>query len=191
MEVIRGADPAAETLTARFAPRGGLLEVGRGADLLFEVSPEALRDRSLGYVEPDAVDRIALESGGHGLELRRQGEVWIDPERGTAVTNEEIVGLIELFNNTRALSFQPGLTAQDAGLEPPAQRLLFSAWLSENSAEEAAGRHPIAGVELGVVGAENRPARVTGREEILMVPPDLARAIQQIAERPAATDSVP
>ena len=191
LEVIRGADPAAETLTARFAPRGGLLEVGRGADLLFEVSPEALRDRSLGYVEPDAVDRIALESGGHGLELRRQGEVWIDPERGTAVTNEEIVGLIELFNNTRALSFQPGLTAQDAGLEPPAQRLLFSAWLSENSAEEAAGRHPIAGVELGVVGAENRPARVTGREEILMVPPDLARAIQQIAERPAATDSVP
>ena len=191
LEVIRGADPAAETLTARFAPRGGLLEVGRGADLLFEVSPEALRDRSLGYVEPDAVDRIALESGGHGLELRRQGEVWIDPERGTAVTNEEIVGLIELFNNTRALSFQPGLTAQDAGLEPPAQRLLFSAWLSENSAEEAAGRHPIAGVELVVVGAENRPARVTGREEILMVPPDLARAIQQIAERPAATDSVP
>ena len=191
LEVIRGADPAAETLTARFPPRGGLVEVGGAAHLLFEVSPEALRDRSLGYVEPDAVDRIAMESGGHVLELRRQGEVWIDPERGIMVTDEEIVQLIELFNRTRALSFQPGLTAQDAGLEPPAQRLLFSAWLSENSAEEAAGGHPIAGVELGAIGAETCPARATGTEEILMLPPDLARAIRQIAERPATTDTAP
>lgn len=191
LEVVGGPDPAAETLTARFAPRGGLLEVGRAAQLLFEVSPEALRDRSLGYVEPDAVDRITVESGDHGLDLRRQGEVWMDPERGTTVSNEEITDLIELFNSTRALSFQPGLTARDTGLEPPAQRLLFSAWLSENSAEEAAGRHPIAGVELGAVGAETCSARVTGTEEILMLPPDLARAIGQIAERPAATGSAP
>ena len=41
LEVIRGGDTAAETLTARFVPRGGLLEVGGAANLLFEVSPEA------------------------------------------------------------------------------------------------------------------------------------------------------
>jgi len=191
LEVIRGGDTAAETLTARFVPRGGLLEVGGAANLLFEVSPEALRDRSLGYVEPDAVDRIAMESDGQVLELQRQGEAWTDPERGMTVTNEEVDGLIELFNNTRAVSFQPGLTAKDAGLEPPAQRLLFSAWLSENSAEEAAGRHPMAGVELGAAGGETCPARVTGAEEILMLPPDLPQAIRKIAEPPAAPAATP
>jgi hypothetical protein len=168
-----------------------LLEVGGAANLLFEVSPEALRDRSLGYVEPDAVDRIAMESDGQVLELQRQGDAWTDPERCMTVTNEEVDGLIELFNNTRAVSFQPGLTAKDAGLEPPAQRLLFSAWLSENSAEEAAGRHPMAGVELGAAGGETCPARVTGTEEILMLPPDLAQAIRQIAEPPAAPAATP
>ncbi len=191
LEVIRGADTGAETLTARFAPRGGLLEVGGGANLLFEVSPEALRDRSLGYVEPDAVDRIALENHGQIYELQRQGEVWRDPKHGTTVSNEEIDSLIELFNNTRAVSFQPGLTAQDAGLEPPAQRLLFSAWLSENSAEESAGRHPMAGVELGAADGETCPARVTGAEEILRLPPDLARAIRHLTERPAAPATAP
>jgi hypothetical protein len=191
LEVTRGAGTEAETLTARFAPRGGLLEVGGAANLLFEVSPEALRDRSLGYVEPDAIDRIAMESDGQVFELQRQGEAWTDPKHGMTVTNEEIDALIELFNNTRAVSFQPGLTAKDAGLEPPAQRLLFSAWLSENSAEEAAGRHPMAGVELGAAGGETCPARVTGTEEILMLPPDLAQAIRQIAQPPAAPAAAP
>jgi len=191
LDVLRGADNAAETLTARFAPRGGLLEVGAAANLLFEVSPEALRDRSLGYVESDAVDRIAIESGDQVLELRRQGEVWIDPERGITVTNEEIDRLIEDFNSTRAASFQPGLTANDAGLEPPVQRLVFSAWLSENTAEETAGRHPIAGVEFGEDSGETCPARITGAEEVLMLPPDLPQAVRKIAERTPAPAAAP
>jgi hypothetical protein len=187
LEIMRGGDETAETVTARHAPRGGLLEVDAAARSVFEVSPEALRDRSLGYVEPDAVDRISLESDGVAADLRRQGDGWTDPDRGIAVTNGEALALIELFNETRAVSFQPGLTAADAGLEPPAQRLLFSAWLSENSAEEAAGRHPIAGADLGSATGDAVHARVSGAEEILTIPPDLAESIRRLAARAKPT----
>lgn len=187
LEIMRGGDETAETVTARHAPRGGLLEVDAAARSIFEISPEALRDRSLGYVEPDAVDRISLESDGVTADLRREGDGWTDPARGIALSNEEALALIELFNETRAVSFQPGLTASDAGLEPPAQRLLFSAWLSENSAEEAAGRHPIAGADLGSVTVDAVHARVSGGTEILTIPPDLAESLRRLAARAKQT----
>lgn len=183
LEIVRGTDETAETVVARYTPRGGLIEVDAAARGIFEVSPEALRDRSLGYVEPDAVDRITLESDGIVLDFRREGEDWTEPARGVTLGRDEALALIELFNNTRAVSFQPGLTASDAGLEPPAQRLLFSAWLSENTAEESAGRHPIAGADLGSATADAVHARVEGGEEILTIPPELADTIRRLAAR--------
>lgn len=189
LEILRGSDETAETTLARFAPRGGLIEVDAIALGIFSVSPEALRDRSLGYVEPDAVDRIALESDGAILDLQRGEDAWTDNARGLRVTLEEAARLIELFNETRAVSFQPGLTAPDAGLEPPSQRLLFSAWLSENTAEESAGRHPIAGAELGSAAEDGVYGRVAGGEEIVTLPPDLSAAIRELAGK--ATRQLP
>jgi len=182
IEVLRGADEAAATAIIRHAPRGGLLEVDALARRLFEVSPEALRDRSLGYVEPDAVDRITLESGGQTRQLQREGDDWKDRASGEIFTAARLNELIDLFNETRATSFQPGLTAEDAGLEPPAQRLAFSAWLSENTAEEPAGNHPIAGVEIGATAADGVYARVPGAGEIVGIPPDLSRAVQALVD---------
>ena len=183
LEVLRGPDEAAETVVARFAPRGGLLEVDAVALQVFAVSPEALRDRSVGYVEPDAIDRITLESDGAVWQLQRDDGNWIDRERGVTIANAEISELITLFNETRVVSFQPGLTAPDCGLESPVQRLAFSAWLSENTAEEAAGGHPIASVDLGEETAGNIYARAGGSEEIVTIPPDLGLAVRRIFER--------
>jgi hypothetical protein len=185
LEILRGSDEAAETAVARFAPRGGLIEVDAAALGIFSVSPEALRDRSLGYVEPDAVDRITLESDGTVLDLRRGEDTWTDEARARRVTLEEAARLIDLFNETRAVSFQPGLTAPEAGLEPPAQRLVFSAWLSENSAEETAGRHPIAGAELGSVVEGGIYGRAAGGEEVVTLPPDLSTAIRELVTETA------
>ena len=182
LEVLRGSGETPETVVARHAPRGGLLEVDASALRLFEVSPEALRDRSLGYVEPDAVDRISLESGGRNLQLQRDGENWRDRASGTLFEHAEIGTLIELFNATRAASFQPGLTAEDAGLVPPRQRLVFSAWLSENTAEEPAGGHPIAGVDFGRAEGGTVYARVAGAQEIITVNPDLADRVRRLLE---------
>jgi hypothetical protein len=177
VEVMRGADENAETVVARFAPRGGLLEVDAMAKQVFDISPEALRDRSLGYVEPDAVDRITVESGGRSLNLQREGDGWIDRASSRKFDTAQVEGLINLFNEARATSFQPGLTAENAGLAPPSQKLVFSAWLSENTAEDAAGGHPIAGVELGGAAGNDVYARASGTEEIVILPPDLARAM--------------
>ena len=180
LEVIRNADENAETLVARFPPRGGLLEVDAAARRVFDISPEGLRDRSLGYVEPDAVDRITVESSGKSLTLQREGEGWIDRASSRTFDAEQVEELIRLFNEARATSFQPGLTAETGGLTPPAQRLVFSAWLSENTAEDSAGGHPIAGVELGSAAGNDVYARVRGTDEIVTLPPELSRAMDNI-----------
>jgi len=177
LEVLRGSDANSETAVARFAPRGGLIEVDAAARKIFEISPEALRDRSLGYVEPDAVDRITMENNGRSMVLRRGDTNWTDQAGGRAFDTARVEKLIDIFNETRATSFQPGLTAQNAGLEPAAQRLVFSAWLSENTAEDAAGGHAIAGVELGRADGNNVYARASGTEEIVTLPPDLSKAV--------------
>lgn len=181
LEILRGADGTGEAWVVRYPPRGGLLAVDPAARSIFEVSPEALRDRSLGYVEADAVDRLVLESGDTVLHLRREGEGWADPDRGVTLTGEEVQALIDLYNETRASTFQPGLTASEAGLAPPSGRILFSAWLTENSAEEAAGGHPIAGADLGAATPDGVYARIAGSEEILTVPPALADEIRRLA----------
>lgn len=190
LEVMRGADENAETVVARYAPRGGLVVVDAAARRIFEVSPEALRDRSLGYVEADAVDRITLESDGVTADWQREGEGWTDRARGVRLTKEEAARIIDLFNATRAVSFQPGLTALEAGLQPPAQRVVFSAWLSENSAEEAAGRHPIAGADLGASAEGAIYARAAGREEIVTIPPELGTTIRELMTR-LGTETAP
>ena len=188
LEVLRGSGETVETVVARHAPRGGLLEVDASALRIFEGSPEALRDRSLGYGEPEAVDRITLEAGGRTLQLQRDGDNWQDRASGSVLDGTQVAALIELFNETRATSFQPGLTAEDSGLAPPEQRLVFSAWLSENTAEDAAGGHPIAGVDLGRTEGDKVYARVTGQQEIMTVPPELAETMRQLmgASEPAA-----
>ena len=185
LEVMRGADESADTVVARFAPRGGLIEVDAMARGLFEVSPESLRDKSLGYVEADAVDRIAIKSDGATLELQRDGANWTDPSRGVSVSAEEAGKLIDLFNETRAASFQPGMTARDAGLETPRQRIVFSAWLSENTAEDAAGGHAIAGADFGGNAGDAVYAKAAGSEEIVTIPPDLPVRLRDLAAKSA------
>jgi hypothetical protein len=172
---------------ARFAPRGGLIEVDAMVRRIFEVSPESLRDKSLGYVETDAVDRISIESDGVLLDLRREGANWTDAARGVSVSTEEAARLIALFNETRAISFQPGMTVKDAGLETPRQRIAFSAWLSENTAEEPAGGHLIAGADFGGEAEGAVYAREAGAEEIVTIPPELSRQLGEIAGRGAGT----
>jgi hypothetical protein len=187
LEVMRGPDEASETVVARFAPRGGLIEVDAMARQIFEVSPESLRDKSLGYVETDAVDRISIESDGVLLDLRREGANWTDAARGVSVSTEEAARLIALFNETRAISFQPGMTAKDAGLETPRQRIAFSAWLSENTAEEPAGGHLIAGADFGGEADGAVYAREAGAEEIVTISPELSRQLGELAGRAAGT----
>lgn len=192
LEIVRGSDPSAENINARFAPRGGALAVDASALSLFEVSPESLRDRSLGYVDADTVDRIVLESGGEKILLQRTNDGWSDTEANRSFTTDQVNKLIEAFNKTRIVSYRASTPPGEAGLEPPARRLAFYAWLSENTAEEAAGGHNIASVDLGKHEADgNIFARGGAEAEIVTIPAVLAEALGELLNPAPSGGSVP
>lgn len=176
IEITRGQDESPPV--ARFAPRGNTLEVDAAALGIFDISPEALRDRSLGHVDKDTVDRINLESDGRKLEIRRAGEGWVSSADGKPVASEQVQAFIDMFNKTQIAAFRPG--ASQTGLDAPAQRVVFSAWLSENTAEDAAGGHPLASVDLGAGEKDDTVyARVGGSDETVTVPAELGREIRK------------
>ena len=174
LEVVRAGTAPGKTVAARMASRGGDLQVDAEALRLFDVSPEALRDRSLGSVDPDTVDRIRVESGGRAMLLQRQADAWVDRESGRHFEAGAVERLVGAFNAARVTTFRTAAAPADTGLESPARRLAFLAWLSENTAEEPAGGHPIAGVDLGAPAPGGGVyARVAGSDETVTVPPDL------------------
>jgi len=187
VEISRSA--AAEKFTARYTPRGGPLDVAPAAALLFDISPEALRDRSLGYVEADTVDRVVVEAGGQSAVLRRQDEGWTTGDGTRAVDAATVDRLLETFNGARVASFAPSAGTAETGLDAPELRLRFYAWLSENTAEEPAGGHLLAGVDFGRTADDgNTYARVEGNHETVTVGPELIAEISALAGRPTGVN---
>ena len=181
LKVQRGSTNGAEIISAFFGPRGGDITVDASAVSLFDISPEALRDRSLGHVDIDTIDRIRVESDGKVVTLQRGGEGWTGVEDGRTRRTEEIAELVELFNTTRADSFRTAAGAAETGLGAPEQKILFYAWLSENSAEEAVGAHPIAGFEAGRPAPDGKIyARSNGSEETVTIAPELPAMLRII-----------
>lgn len=178
--------PEGEKFVARFAPRTtGSLEVDPAAALLFDISPDALRDRSLGYVETDTIDRIVVEANGRTATVRRRGDEWVVGEDGREIAPDRIARLIEIFNDTRVASFAPAAGLSETGLDQPAVRLRFFAWLSENTAEEPAGGHILAGADFGAnAGDGNIYARVEGNNETVTVGPELIDEISALVGAP-------
>lgn len=170
LQVFRPADPAAVLVPARFAPRGGAIEVDFEALRLFDVMPEDFRDRRLGHVQLDTVDRIALAAGGRAVTLVREGAGWKALETGRGLPMADIEAFTRAFNDTRVLSF-PAAGAAEHGIDPPAASVRFEAWLSENTAEEAAGGHAMAGLDVGADAGEGAVyARIPGASQMLVVP---------------------
>lgn len=176
---------------ARHTPREGSFGVDpEGAALLFDISPEALRDRSLGYVDPDTIDRIIIEGDGRRAAIHRKDEGWVTGEKARPVDGTRISRLIGSFNAARVASFAPSAAAAETGLDRPSLRVRFYAWLSENTAEEPAGGHLIAGADFGRSTPDGRLyARVEGTGESVIVEPGLFDEISALAgfSPPAAT----
>lgn len=171
--------PSAESLAAIFKPRGGDIAVDGIASSLFSLSPEQLRERSLGYVDPDTVDRIRLESDGRTVTLRREGDDWVGDTDGRKRSGAEIEKLIADFNEAKVSGFRTTETAEMTGLAAPRQKILFYAWLTENTAEDAAGGHVIAGANFGYATADgNVYARSATGDETVTISATLSEAVQ-------------
>ncbi len=170
LAVVRPA-AGATTVPAVFAPRGGAMEVGLEALRLFEVNPADLRDRRLGRVDLDTVDRIVVEAGGRRAVLERDGETWRDPVSGGRLPPGRIEAFTRAFNDSRVLSFSPPAGSAEPGLDPPAAAVRFVAWLSENTPEEGAGGHEVAGLQSGTPAGEGAVhARIGGDPAVVVVP---------------------
>jgi len=183
LKVQRGNTNSAESISAFFGPRGGNISVEASAEVLFDISPETLRDRSLGRIDIDTIDRIRVESDGKVVTLQRGSEGWTGVEDGRSRHAEEITELVELFNATRVEGFRTSASVAETGLDAPAQKIVFYAWLSENSAEEAAGAHPIAGFEAGRPAPDGKIyARATGSNETVTIAPELPAMLRAIVE---------
>ena len=168
-----------EKLSAFFKPRGGKIVVDGLASSLFSVSPEQLRVRSLGFVDADTVDRITLQSDGKAITLRRDGEVWVGDADNRKRSAADIEDLVAAFNETKVGAFRTTESAETVGLASPPQKIAFYAWLSENTAEDSAGGHVIAGAELGHAAPDGGIyARVAGSGETVTVPAALSEAIR-------------
>ncbi len=181
LQVTRPADPQATTTAALFRPRGGAITVDVAADVLFAVTPEALRDKSLGQVDPDTVDRIQINTAGREIVFRREADHWLS-ENGGKVTAEQMTALIDTFNKTRIVSFRTADT--ETGLEgEPSGSVRFFSWLSENTAEEPAGGNLLAGVEFGASTDDGEVfARAGGSREIVTIPAELPEAVKEMSE---------
>ncbi len=190
VELMRG--PESGNFTARFEPRGGSLGVDPAAELLFDISPEMLRDRSLGYLEPDTIDRIVIEAQGREVSILRRGEEWITAKDERVIDPGVVTGLVDAFNETRVVSFATAAGAGETGLDQPRLRLRFFAWLSENTAEDPAGGHLLAGADFGLAAADGSVfAKVEGSSEKVTVPSTLDALVSGLAGVPAAASTSP
>lgn len=187
IEISRGSGTGEQEqgVTARFAPRGGPLAVDAAALVIFDVSPEALRDRTLGYVDADTVDRIVLSSGGRELTVARDGDGWVAREDGRTLETSLVTGLIDAFNATRVDTFRPPAEADQTGLNPPSETVTFYAWLSENSAEESAGGQVLAHADLGQPASEKTVYARTARDgETVTVDGALSEIVRRLLAPP-------
>lgn len=180
IEILR--DTGDGRFIARHTPRDGSFGVdAEGGALLFDISPEALRDRSLGYIEPDTIDRIVIEAGGQRTILQRRGDGWTVGDDGPAIDPAAVTALIETFNQTRVTSFRAAAGAEETGLDEPAATVRFYAWLSENTAEEPAGGHLLAGAVLGRPDENgNIYARAEKSDETVTISRDLSSQLEAL-----------
>jgi hypothetical protein len=137
----------------RIASRPSLVEVSDVFSQIIDVKPNQLRDRKITRLNPDFVDHIRIDqSGSTSIFLARQEEHWqIASERNAPANSEMINRLITTLNGTDVREFISD-TATDLGrygLEPPALRIAFSSYASDNTAESSAGEEPIATLAIG------------------------------------------
>ncbi len=188
---VIGSDAAEPvTLAAFFKSRGGDIVVDGSAQKLFSVSPEELRDRSLGYVDIDTIDRILVESDGKTVTLKREGADWVGDTDSAKRSAGDVEKLVAAFNETKVGSFRTAESAEAVGLASPPQRVAFYAWLSENTAEDTAGLHVLAGADFGNAAPDGGIyARAAGGEETVTVSAELSQAIRTAVFPPAPVNS--
>ena len=105
-------------------------------------------------------------------------------------SHADVENLAAAFNEARIGGFRTVAGANETGLAVPPQKITFYAWLSENTAEDAAGAHVIAGADLGNAAPDGGTyARSAAGEETVTVPETLSGAVRAAVFPPAPVSS--
>jgi hypothetical protein len=142
-----------ESVYARLPERNTVVEVGKGFAALFNITPNDLRDRKIGRLNSDLIDRVTIENAEQPrIVLAREENRWrlLSPANRPA-NAENVNRLIQEINNGEVTQFVSD-TATDLtkyGLDQPRLKITFSSYSSENTAESDAGELVLSTLEFG------------------------------------------
>ena len=142
-----------ESVYAGLPERNTVVEVSKGFAALFNITPNDLRDRKIGRLNSDLIDRVTIENADQPrIVLAREENRWrfLSPANGPA-NAENVNRLIQEINNGEVTQFVSD-TATDLtkyGLDQPRLKITFSSYSSENTAESNAGEVVLSTLEFG------------------------------------------
>ena len=142
-----------ESVYAGLPERNTVVEVSKGFATLFNITPNDLRDRKIGRLNSDLIDRVTIENAEQPkIVLAREENRWrlLSPTNRPA-NAENVNRLIQEINNGEVTQFVSD-TATDLtkyGLDQPRLKITFSSYSSENTAESNAGEVVLSTLEFG------------------------------------------
>jgi Domain of unknown function (DUF4340) len=171
----------AQKVFARLPDRNSVIEVDKSFADLLEIAPNDLRDRKIARLNPDLIDRIAIEKSGQPrILLGRTEDQWtfLQPDNSPANGNA-VNRLIETINQSAVGNFISD-TATDLaryGLDQPSLKLVFSSYSSENTAEANAGETVLSTLVFGKSENGVTYARLEEEPYVFSVSNDVVAAI--------------
>jgi hypothetical protein len=187
---------------AQFTARDSVYWLPEQAVEFLQIGPNALRDRRLLNLNLDTVDKISVRQGDKAVTASREDNGWrvTDGELSVTIGDSRMKRLVRTLTEIPVREFRPlgGEGLATYGLDAPTAVVQFDAWLSENTPETTAGRHPIATVAFGAVDGETVFARVGEAAEVCILPAETAellsadiaewRAMKEAAGRPGESE---
>jgi hypothetical protein len=142
-----------ESVYVRLPERNTVVEVSKGFAALFNITPNDLRDRKIGRLNSDLIDRVTIENADQPrIVLAREENRWRLMSPANRPANAENVNrLIQEINNGEVTQFVSD-TATDLtrfGLDQPRLKITFSSYATENTAESNAGEVVLSTLEFG------------------------------------------
>jgi uncharacterized protein DUF4340 len=135
--------------------------------------PNDLRDRKIVRLNPDLIDRIAINTKGQpSAHLSRKEGRWVIDQNDAPADTDAVNHLFNTLNSNDVSRFVAD-SASDLtsyGLDAPSLEFAFSSYSSENTAEENAGETRLATLAIGRAENETYYARVEEEPYIVTLP---------------------
>lgn len=182
--VLEIGAPVADSylVTALLSSRASVYELSTTVADSLNVTPDAFRDRALLRMNPDVLDRIAIQNKTAEVVFQRKEDDWVGSSNGKeqAVPNRSIIGLLSFLSGVSIERFIPASDADFAkyGLDKPDIILRLQSTLSENTPEEEAGNRDLARIEFGKNEGGKLYARIDGAQEVVVIPADTTAVIE-------------